>query len=141
MKWVDPDVLGPAHIFDKAFVVRNTWGKVEFYRNLGKLRVIMEESMHRKNRSDPDVKANMPSIVHVEYIIDMDAATERIYRKIVKELSPVPSGAPVPGRLQHLDHYSGTGENWMNAEVMPRLMALRMLCDHPALLTYSADLL
>jgi SNF2 family DNA or RNA helicase len=38
-----------------------------------------------------------------------------------------------------MDHYSGTSSNNFNAEVMPRLTALRMLCDHPRLLTISAN--
>ena len=140
MRWIDPDVLGNAAVFDKLFVVRNKWGGVKHYKNLKHLRDLMEDAMHRKKRSDPDVKANMPKIVHEEYIIDMDAATQKIYDRIARELVQSIRGASAYSSWNILDHYSGSGEGWMNGDVMPRLMALRMLCNHPDLLTYSADL-
>lgn len=138
MKWVDPDVLGQAGVFDKTFVVRNSFGGVKHYKNLKVLREIMGEAMHRKKRSDPDVKANMPKIVNVEYEIDFDAATKKVYDQIVKELIGTLRGASQYSSWNVLDHYSGSEGSWMNGEVMPRLMALRMLCNHPDLLTISA---
>lgn len=141
MKWLDPTVLGGNPMaFDKTFVVRNSYGGVKNYKNLNKLRGLMEESMHRKTRHDPDVKSQMPKIVHTEYLIDFDSATKKVYNTIVRELVGTIRGAAAYSSFNLLDHYSGTGDNYMNAEVMPRIMALRMLCDHPALLTYSADL-
>jgi SNF2 family DNA or RNA helicase len=140
MRWIDPDVLGRADVFDKLFVVRNQWGGVKHYKNLKHLRDLMQEAMHRKKRSDPDVKANMPTIVEEEYIVDMDAATQKVYDRIARELVDSIRGSSAYSSWNIMDHYSGTGEGWMNADVMPRLMALRMLCDHPLLLGYSADL-
>jgi SNF2 family DNA or RNA helicase len=139
MKWIDPDVLGNAAVFDKLFVVRNQWGGVKHYKNLERLRDLMQDAMHRKKRSDPDVKSNMPKIVQEEYIIDMDPATQKVYDRIGKELVSTIRGSSAYSSWNILDHYSGTGEGWMNGEVMPRLMALRMLCDHPKLLEYSAE--
>ena len=140
MKWVDPDVLGPAKVFDSTFVVRNRWGGVKYYKNLGRLRGLMTDAMHRKKRSDPDVKAQMPKIVHEEYLVDFDPATEKVYDQVSLELINVLRGSTAHSGWNILDHYTGAGDSWMNGEVMPRLMALRMLCNHPDLLSYSADL-
>ena len=140
MKWVDPDVLGPPKVFDSTFVVRNRWGGVQYYKNLKVLRDLMGDAMHRKKRSDPDVKAQMPTIVHEEYLVDLDPATQKAYDKISKELADTIRSANAHSGWNLLDHYAGSGDSWMNGEVMPRLMALRMLCNHPDLLNYSASL-
>jgi SNF2 family DNA or RNA helicase len=140
MKWVDPTVLGPANIFDSKYVVRNQWGGVKYYKNLNTLRGLMTDAMHRKTRNDPDVKAEMPKIVQMEYVIDFDDQTKKVYDRTAKELVDLIQAQTNYSSWNILDHYSGTDDNFMNGEVMPRLMALRMLCDHPKLLEYSADL-
>jgi hypothetical protein len=137
MQWIDPEVLGPHAMFDKTFIVRNNWGAVKHYRNLRTLRERMTKAMHRVTRHE--VADQMPSVVEKSYIIDMDPATQRLYRRIVVELLKVIASAPKLGSFNLASHYAGVDDGGAMGEIMPRLMALRMLCDHPALLTYSAD--
>ena len=137
MEWVDKDVLGPAHIFDKAFVVRDSYGKPKYYKKLPLLRQVMEKAMHRRTRHD--VADQMPDVVELSYIIDLDPAAKKTYRRIARELEELIRSAQHYGNFNIMDHYAGADDSGMQAEIMPRLMALRMICDHPALLDYSAD--
>lgn len=138
MQWVDPEVLGRADIFDKHFIRRNRYGGVKFYRNLPVLRETMQEAMHRRTRKD--VADQMPDIVEKTYLVDFDTAARRVYRMVAKELlAIIRMQGPGFSSFNVADHYSGNGDPGAQAEIMPRLMALRMLCDSPLLLDYSAD--
>lgn len=138
MQWVDPSVLGPARIFDQTFVVRNSYGGVKHYKKLNLLRQRMEGVMHRRTRHD--VADQMPAVVEQTYLIDFDVPTLRVYRRIARELESLIRSAGHFGSFNIMDHYSGVDDGGIAGEIMPRLMALRMLCDHPALLDYSADM-
>lgn len=137
MQWVDKDVLGAPNIFEQLFIVRNSWGSVKHYRNLNMLREKMGGAMHRKTRHE--VADQMPDVVEQSYIIDFDVAGAKVYRRIASELIDLIHTAQRYGNFNVFDHYSGVDDGGIQAEIMPRLMALRMLCDHPALLDYSAD--
>lgn len=138
MEWVDPTVLGRADIFDRTFVVRNSYGGVKYYKNLPLLREVMGDVMHRRTRSD--VRDQLPEVVEEIYLIDFDYRTERLYRQIVRELVKIIRETPSYNNFDVANHYAGVNDGGPMGEIMPRLMALRMLCDHPALLTYSARL-
>ena len=137
MQWIDPEVLGRADIFDRTFIVRNSFGGVKHYKNLPLLRETMEKAMHRRTRKD--VADQMPAVVENSHLIDFDAAGQRLYNKIAKELVKQIRNTPRFGSFNLANHYAGVGDSGKMGEIMPRLMALRMLCDHPALLTMSAD--
>lgn len=137
MEWVDRDVLGPANIFDQSFIVRNAAGQVKLYKKLPLLRKRMGGAMHRRTRHD--VADQMPAVVEKSYIIDFDSATGRQYRRIARELATMIRSVGHYGSFNLMDHYSGSDDGGIAGEIMPRLMALRMLCNHPELLDYSAD--
>jgi SNF2 family DNA or RNA helicase len=136
MQWVDPDVLGRFDIFDRTFIRRNSWGAVKYYRNLRTLRKLMGGAMHRVTRHD--VRDQMPSIVEKSYLIEFDPAARKLYRQIVSELLDVIHSVPKFSSFNLMNHYHGVNDGGAMGEIMPRLMALRMLCDHPYLLSYSA---
>lgn len=137
MEWIDPTVLGRSDKFERTFIVRNSYGSVKHYRNLKLLRTTMGEAMHRRTRKQ--VADQMPSLVHEDYLIDLDPAARRVYRHIARELVQIIRSSQTYSNFNIADHYAGVKDQSINGEVMPRLMALRMLCDHPALLDYSAD--
>jgi hypothetical protein len=138
MEWIDPTVLGRADKFEKTFIVRNSYGSVKHYRNLRLLRRTMGEAMHRRTRKQ--VADQMPSLVHEDYLIDLDPPARRVYKHIANELIRLIRSSQHYGNFDIANHYAGVKDDGINAEIMPRLMALRMLCDHPALLDYSADM-
>jgi SNF2 family DNA or RNA helicase len=138
MQWVDPTILGRFDIFDRLFIRRNSYGRVKFYRNLPMLREKMGEAMHQRTRKD--VADQMPALVDKTYLIDFDPAARKVYRTIALELLEVIEAAgPTFNTFDLTDHYAGHTDGGSQGEIMPRLMALRMLCDHPRLLSYSAD--
>jgi hypothetical protein len=137
MEWIDPKVLGNAQVFDRLFIKRGNYGMVKHYKNLPMLRKKMKTAMHRKTRQD--VADQMPSIVEESYIIDFDAPALKLYKYIVKDLLGMIYSTPKFSTFNLLSHYAGVEDNSAQGEVMARLTALRMLCDHPALLDFSAD--
>lgn len=138
MEWVDPTILGRFDVFDLLFIQRNSWGSVKRYRKLPLLRKKMAEVMHQRTRKD--VADQMPALVDQTYLIDFDPAAAKVYRFIARELLDVIRAAgPSFNTFDLTDHYSGLDSGSAQGEIMPRLMALRMLCDHPRLLSYSAD--
>ena len=137
MEWIDPTVLGTSVMFDRTFISRNTFGGVKHYKNLHLLRETMGGAMHRRTRKD--VADQMPAVVEQAYIIDFDPAGQRLYARIVRELLSDIKAVPGFSSFSIANHYSGIDDGGAMGKIMPKLMALRMLCDHPALLSYSAD--
>jgi SNF2 family DNA or RNA helicase len=137
MQWIDPTVLGDSKVFDRTFIVRNSWGSVKVYKNLRFLREQMGKAMHRVTRHD--VADQMPAVTEKSYIIEMDRTTKRLYRTIVGELLDIIRSVPKMNSFNLANHYAGIDDGGAMGQIMPRLMALRMLCDHPELLTISAD--
>lgn len=138
MKWIDPSVLGEYRIFDRTFIVRQSGqGWVKYYKNLPLLRKTMGDAMFRRTRKD--VAEQMPAVIETPYFIEFDSASKKLYRQIVDELLDIIHSIPNFSAFNLMDHYSGVKDSGPMGEIMPRLMALRMLCDHPKLLTYSAQ--
>ena len=137
MEWVDDTVLGRSDVFDKLFFVRNAAGRAKFYKNLPLLRKTMKTAMHRVTRHE--VADQMPDVVWKSTLIELDRPAAKAYRIIAKEIIDLIRSAQHFGSFNVFDHYSGVNNSGVQAEIMPRLMALRMLCDHPALIDYSAD--
>jgi SNF2 family DNA or RNA helicase len=144
MQWVDEDVLGRFDIFDKTFIVRNSFGGVKYYRSLPTLHERLSEAMVRKTRMDPDVRDQMPQVGEEIYSITFDPAGRKLYKHIAKDLANELSAAM--GKFSSFDlysHYHGEGgsadELAQRGRIMSRLTCLRMLCDHPDLLRISAE--
>jgi SNF2 family DNA or RNA helicase len=142
MRWVDPDVLGSYETFDRTFIVRNSFGGVQRYRSLPLLHRTLSEAMVRKTRMDPDVRDQMPDVTEEVVSIDFDVKGARLYRKIAADLAQ--QLAKAQGTFSSFDlfaHYHGgksAAEAKAQGEIMSRLTCLRMLCDHPDLLSISA---
>ena len=137
MRWVDDSVLGPENIFDKTFVKRNSKGQVLLYKNLPLLKSLMESAMERKTRHD--VKDQLPAIIESSYLIDLDRQALSLYKKIAREIIDLIKSTPTFGAFNVFDHYAGVNTNAAQGQVMARISALRMLCDDPRLLSYSAE--
>lgn len=138
LQWINPTVLGRYDIFDRTFIVRNGFGGVRRYKNLKLLRDRLDIVMHRRTRDE--ISDQLPAVVEEDYLIDFDPMSKRLYRIISGELIEAIQNAPLNFGFDLDHHYSGNEKDAIGyGEIMPRLMALRMLCDHPQLLTISAD--
>ncbi len=146
MQFVDNSVLGRFDIFDSAFIVRNSWGAVQHYRNLKTLHEKMKEASVRKGQKDPDVAPFLPDTIHKEPVkIVLDRKAFKLYFKIANDLvSDLDEAQNLFGSsfnvMAHygLEHKKGGPEDEIRGRIMSKIGCLKMLCSHPDLLKTSA---
>lgn len=146
MQFVDQKVLGRFDIFDSTFIVRNTWGGVDRYRNLPTLHTKMKEASVRKSQKDPDVAPYLPDSIHKEPIlVYFDRKSAKLYKKIVDDLIQELDNAKelFSGSFNMLTHYGYANKtesraDQMRGSIMSKVGCLKMLCSHPDLIKLSA---
>ena len=146
MQFVDPTVLGRFDIFDSAFIVRNSWGGVQHYRNLHTLHKKLQDSCVRKAQKDPDVAPYLPDSIHKDPVkIVADRKTSKLYDKIKESLlNDLDEAQNMFGAsFNIMAHYGieskrGGPEDEMRGKIMSKIGCLKMLCSHPELLKTSA---
>lgn len=145
MQFVDSSLLGRFDLFDQTFIVRNRFGGVERYRNLPVLNKTLMNACVRKKQSDPDVAPYLPETIFAEPIlVSFDAASKKLYQKIVYDLiNDLDEALDSYGAAFDIFSHYGQGDQFDGADalrgrIMSKLTALRMLCDHPALLEKSS---
>jgi SNF2 family DNA or RNA helicase len=137
MEWVNPTVLGDFRTFDRAFCVRDHWGRVRLYRNLPTLHRLLSDHMVRHTRAQ--VADQLPAVSEEVVPIELDAAAARLYRKVVHDLeSDLADAISVWGNFSLANFYHGEDQGEARGKIMAKLLALRMICDHPELLRISA---
>lgn len=138
MEFVDPEVLGRFDLFDRTFIVRDHFGKPTRYRNLKSLHESLTDCMVRKTRED--IADQLPSIIHQIIPVPFDPAGAQLYRTIstdlLHQLQQVISKHG--GGFNLWRHYNDPESNEAQGQIMSRLLALRMLCDNPNLISSSA---
>lgn len=147
MQFVDPTVLGRFDIFDAAFIVRNSWGGVQHYRNLPTLHNKMKEASVRKAQKDPDVAPYLPDAIHQDPIkIHLDRKTAKVYSRVLNDLvNDLDEAQSLFGaNFNLLVHYGEEGkrggpEDEMRGKIMSKIGMLKMLCSHPDLIRTSAS--
>ena len=148
MQLVDDAVLGKFEYFDRAFIVRNQWGGVNRYRNLSTLHDTLVDACVRKSQTDPDVAPYLPDAIERDpVLIPMDRKGISVYNAIADSLlSDLDEAATLfGGNWSVTAHYGGADSDFggpadqLRGQIMSKVTALRMLCDHPELLRISAD--
>lgn len=143
MQHVDEPLLGRWDIFDKTFIIRDGNGRVKKVKNLHLLWDLMDDAMVRKTRHDPDVAPYMPQVEETTIPVELDRVTAKVYREIVADLlEDLEEAAASSGGFDLFAHYGGGDQdsNALRGQIMSKLTALRMLCDHPDLVRLSARL-
>lgn len=140
MQWVDKDVLGRYDLFDKAYVVRNRFGGVLRYKNLGVLHQRLGIAMSRRTRLDPAVAPYLPEVDAGIWEVPLDPGSRGIHNRIAKDL--LGELAVLAGSFEEFSidaHYSGgINESTKAGKVMAMQQALEMFLDHPELVVRSA---
>jgi SNF2 family DNA or RNA helicase len=137
MEWVNPEVLGDFRVFDRAFCVRDHWGRVRVYRNLPTLHRLLSDHMVRHTRAQ--VADQLPAVSEQTIPVEIDAEGARLYRKIVHDLeNDLSEAISVWGNFSLTSFYHGDDMGEARGKIMSKLVCLRMLCDHPHLLRLSA---
>jgi hypothetical protein len=147
MQFVDQHVLGRFDLFDNTFIVRNSWGGVQSYKNLSTLHKVMKTACVRKSQKDPDVAPYLPDTIHQDpVLIDLDRKTSNLYYRVVDDLvrDLEEAQALFGSNFNLLAHYGGEGSNSgpegeMRGKIMSKVGCLKMLCSHPDLLRTSAQ--
>jgi len=147
MQFVDQSVLGRFDIFDQTFIVRNTWGGVERYRNLPVLHTKMKEASVRKSQKDADVAPYLPDSIHKDpFLVHFDRKAAKVYSKIVNDLLYDLDNAQAlfGSSFNMLAHYGfenqrGGQADELRGAIMSKVGALKMLCSHPDLIRTSAE--
>ena len=146
MQFDDSSVLGRFDIFDQAFIVRNSWGWVERYRNLPTFHERMKAAAVRKSQKDPDVAPYLPDAIRKSpLLVPFDRAASKLYNKIVDDilLDLDTMQSLFGGSFDVMAHYglnrpvSGPADE-MRGKIMSKVGCLKMLCSHPDLLKISA---
>jgi SNF2 family DNA or RNA helicase len=137
MQWVKPDALGRWDIFDRAFIVRDHWGRVRTYRNLPTLHKLLSDNMIRHTRDE--VADQLPAVTEQVVPVELDRAGAKLYRHIVSDLQhDIEEVMYTFGNFNVFAFYHGDDSGDARGRIMAKLLALRMLCDHPQLLANSA---
>lgn len=147
MQFVDPTLLGRFDLFDKTFIVRNHFGGVQRYRNLPIFHTKMQEASVRKVQTDPDVAPYLPDEIHRDpLVVPLDVASSIVYATIANELynelleaqQLLGTGFSLAAHYGH-EAKPGSPADMLRGSIMSKITALRMVCDHPQLLTESAN--
>jgi SNF2 family DNA or RNA helicase len=141
MEFVDSSVLGTFHRFDKTFIQRDSWGRPKFYKNLNTLKESMSQCMFRKNRAD--IAEFLPKLMTMDTPVKLDSWSQELYNEMKLSLLDLIDMALAAGMggFDLMANY-GRGDdsdgNPFKGLIMSRVTAMRLLCDHPALLFKSA---
>jgi SNF2 family DNA or RNA helicase len=137
LQWVDPTILGDWRNFDAAFVKRDHWGRVKLYRNLPTLHRLVADHMVRRTRAE--VADQLPAVTEEILLVDMDSEGSKLYRRMVHDLeAELAEAIQTWGNFSLSGLYHGDDQGEVRGRIMSKLVCMRMLCDHPDLLTTSA---
>lgn len=146
MQFVDAKLLGRFDLFDQTFIVRNHFGGVQRYRNLPIFHEKMKTASVRKVQTDPDVAPYLPEAIHRDPLwVRLDSKSLDLYQHIQTELynelieaqQLLGAGFSLAAHYGQ-EHKPGSPADMMRGSIMSKIVALRMLCDHPQLLIDSA---
>lgn len=140
MEFVDVEALGRADLFERAYISRDSYGRVQRYKNLPVLHEIIQPFTARKTRFDPDVAPYLPKDYHREEYVGLSPKARALYKKIAGALAEDLDEMVGDTTFNIAGYYSGekANGNSQQGKVMSKLMALNMLCIHPDLLLQSA---
>ncbi|MFJ3271029.1 DEAD/DEAH box helicase [Streptomyces sp. NPDC086776] len=142
MEWVNAQILGRWDLFEKSYIVRNFFGGVQSYKNLGLLHKNLSRAMIRKSRLDPEVAKYLPDVTETTRPVQLDKTTRSIYRAILADVqAAMDELAEAGGDFDLASYYAGVtpdGSFGAQGKLMARLQAARLLLDHPQLLMDSA---
>lgn len=135
MQFLNGDVLGRYDLFDRAFIERNPWGQVKYYKNLKTLHNVMQDWMIRKTEWDDDVRPYMPSVLEKSIYVELNPKLQKLYRTVANELLVDLALAQNMRSWDLWSHYNNSqGLDPTMFRIMSKLSALRQICAHPSLL-------
>lgn len=146
LRWIDPDVFGPFHVFERVFIERDRFGNVVRCKDPELFRELLDSVMVRS--SEEDRAENLPDVINggmTPHYVRFDPFGESLYNSLadglVEELREAAS--KLGSSFNLWAHYTGVKDNpvadAIRGRVMSYLLCIRLLCDHPDLLHVSAE--
>lgn len=145
LRVIHPSLLGPYQRFHARYVIKNQFGWITGYKNLGELHEKLKGVMISKKQADPDVAPYLPETIYRDPIlVPLDRASAAVYNRVQKDLLADLDEAAVLMRDMPLNLYGGGLDGGgpldeMRGVIASKVTALRMLCSHPDLLKHSAQ--
>jgi SNF2 family DNA or RNA helicase len=142
MQWVDASILGRFDLYDKAYIRRDSNGKVTGYRNLDILFQKLSTGMYRKARTDPDVAQYMPDVEYHTWEVDTTPQILEVYVDMCRDLVEAYEVSPAHrGSFSLAAHYGATGGEKDTKNGMGHVMAIHtvmeQLLDYPEMIVSS----
>lgn len=128
MEFVNRTILGRFDIFDRTFLVRNTFGAIVKYRNLPTFHKVISEHSVRKSQKDDDVAPFLPDAIYREpIIVKLDKEAQKLYDEVVSHLLQLLIELQEDmGRSFSLDWIYG--KEWVDNPQMSKMVAQTMQC-------------
>ena len=95
MEFVDAEVLGGFHKFDRTFIVRDGFGRPLRYRNLNLVTQRLGPAMYRKTRED--IAEWLPEMIEKDMPVRLDPATMALHDLVRHDLSDCHRQSPRRG--------------------------------------------
>jgi SNF2 family DNA or RNA helicase len=86
-----------------------------------------------------EVADQLPAVTEELLLVDLDADSSRLYRRMVHDLeADLAEAIETWGNFSLSGFYRGEEQGETRGRIMSKLVCMRMLCDHPELLRLSA---
>lgn len=142
MQFVDPTVLGNFKAFDRAFIVRNHFGRAVRFVNLPILHQKMADVMYRKTRQD--LAGMFPAVVTNNVPVPLRADAVRVYKRAAEyTLGKLTDARAQFGAgfnlARNYGQDDGSAEFQMAGDIMSGLLVMRLAANDPNLVRWSAE--
>jgi SNF2 family DNA or RNA helicase len=124
-QFLDNSVFGTWPMFDRRYVIRNSYGSVSNYMNLEELHGKVKAIMYRKTKAE--VLTDLPEMSIHNYYVTLTASEALDYAKIIN---------PIIEMLEKRE----SGEQYTNTgfrNILGTMTIAKMYCDHPDLVRES----
>lgn len=126
-QFLDNSVFGTWSMFDRRYIIRNSYGSVSNYMNLEELHGKVKSIMYRKTKQE--VLPDLPEIVVHNYNVTLTASESLDYAKIINPILEILE------KRESGEQYSNVGFR----NILGTMTIAKMYCDHPDLVRESTS--
>lgn len=145
LQFVNPKVLGNWWDFESTYIVRNSMGWVERYKNVDTFHATIKPYVLRRTHDDPEVAKYLPTVIRPDpIVVPFRKHSQRLYDQIeAAVLSDLDAMVDSMGGGRPFnvaaEYGSGTTtkEDRDRGALMTKITVLRMLSDHPDVVRMS----
>ena len=133
LEFVSPRVLGKFWDFEKEFIVRNSMGWIERYKNVDRFHRTISGVTLRRTHDDPAVAAYLPQVIKPDpIVVPFKTYSQRLYDRIEAEVL-----SDLDDMVDSMFTEETTLSDRDRGALMSKITVLRMLADHPDVVRMS----